>query len=184
MLITFVGTLIMPLQFAVLLGVAISIVLFISQQANRVRLVEMVPTVVGGFPVEQPVPSQLTSRKITVLFTYGSLFYAAAKTLEEDLPAAEDAKQAVVIFTLRGHEELGSTMMGVLDRYTRTIQKNGGQVMLAGLSESVRDQMERTGLLDLIGRENVFLVQPQWGAAANQALEAAQAWLAKTDGSK
>ena len=49
MLITFVATLIMPLQYAVLLGVAISILLFIGQQANRITLVEMVPGA-GGFP--------------------------------------------------------------------------------------------------------------------------------------
>jgi hypothetical protein len=41
--------------------------------------------------------------------------------------------------------------------------------------------MERTGLLKLIGRENVFPEQPQWGAAANQALEAAEAWLETLD---
>ena len=163
MLITFVGTLIMPLQYAVLLGVAISILLFLGQQANRITLVELVPSP-GGFPIEQPAPRQLPSHKITLLFTYGSLFYAAAKTLEEDLPAAEDAKQAVVIFSLRGHEEFGSTMFGVLERYVRTIQNNQGLVMLAGVSETIYHQMERTGLIDLIGRENVFLVQAQWGA--------------------
>ena len=97
MLITFIGTLIMPLQFAVLLGVAISIVLYISQQANRIRLVEIVPQE-GGFPVERPAPEQLPSHEITMLVPYGSLFYAAAKTLEENLPAAENTRRAVVIF--------------------------------------------------------------------------------------
>ena len=58
---------------------------------------------------------------------------------------------------------------------------NGGQLMLAGVSEGVVSQMERTGLLKLIGRENVFPEQPQWGAAANQALEAAEAWLETLD---
>jgi len=53
--------------------------------------------------------------------------------------------------------------------------------MLAGVSEGVVSQMERTGLLKLIGRENVFPEQPQWGAAANQALEAAEAWLETLD---
>jgi SulP family sulfate permease len=176
MLITFVGTLVMPLQFAVLLGVAISILLFILHQANRIRLVELVPAK-GGFPIEQPAPQRLTSQQITLLYPYGSLFYAAAKTLEENLPAAEDARQAVVIFLFRGYEKFGSTMIAVLDRYTGTVQSNGGKVMLAGVSEGVLAQLERTGLLGKIGRENVFLVQPQWGAAASQAYEAAQAWL-------
>ncbi len=49
MLITFVGTLVMPLQFAVLLGVAISILLLVFQQANRIKLVELVPGK-NGFP--------------------------------------------------------------------------------------------------------------------------------------
>lgn len=177
MLITFVGTLIMPLQFAVLLGVAISILLFLFQQANRITLVELVPTP-GGYPIEQPAPRQLASHKITVLYTYGSLFYAAVKTWEENLPIAKNATQAVVIFLLRGHEEFGSTMIEVLDRYTKTIQDNQGLVMLAGISENVREQLDRTGMLDRIGRENVFLAQTQWGSAANQALEAARAWLA------
>ena len=179
MLITFVGTLIMPLQYAVLLGVAISILLFIGQQANRIRLVELVPSP-GGFPIEKPAPRELTSHKITVLHTYGSMFYAAAKTLEEDLPAAENAKQAMVIFSLRGHEEFGSTMFGVLERYTRTIQGNQGQVFLAGVSEKILEQMTHTGLINLIGRENVFIAQAQWGISASQAYEAAEAWLAKT----
>ena len=65
----------------------------------------------GGFPKNPPPDLQLPSRKITFCFTYGSLFYAAAKTLEEVLPAAEEAKQAVVIFILGGgHEEFGSTL--------------------------------------------------------------------------
>jgi SulP family sulfate permease len=180
MLITLAGTLMMPLQYAVLLGVATAILLYLFQGATRIRLVELVP-VKGAFPREQPVSRQLASRRVTALYPYGNLFYAAAKTLEENLPAADAARQAVVIFLLRGYDEFGSTMIGVLDRYTRTIQGNGGKLMLAGVSEDVLAQLERTGLLRLIGRENVFLAQPQWGAAANQALEAAQAWLEALD---
>ena len=176
MLITFVGTLIMPLQFAVLLGVAISIVLYISQQANRIKLVEIIPQA-GGFPLEIPAPAQLESHKITMLFPYGSLFYAAAKTLEENLPAAEGSQNAVVIFLLRGYDQFGSTMIGVLDRYARTVQGHGGKVILAGLSEGVLTQLERTGLLEIIEKESIFMATDEFGMAANQAFEYAQKWL-------
>lgn len=180
MLITFVGTLIMPLQFAVLLGVAISIVLYISQQANRIKLVEIVPQK-GAFPIEKPAPSQLPSYEITMLYPYGSLFYAAARTLEENLPTAEESQKAVVIFLLRGYDEFGSTMIGVLDRYIRTVQDHGGKVILAGLSEGVLSQLERTGLLELIGTDNIFMAQTEFGIAANQAYESAQDWLEAVD---
>jgi sulfate permease, SulP family len=175
--ITFVGTLVMPLQFAVLMGVGLSILLFTFHQANRLELVELVPSKNNPLPVERPAPKKLSDHHVTVLYPYGSLFYAAAKTLEENLPAAEDAREAVVIFVLRGYDNFGSTMITVLDRYNQSLQANGGKVMLAGISPGVFVQLERTGLLDRIGRENVFLVHRQWGVSAYEAYEAAQAWL-------
>jgi SulP family sulfate permease len=177
MAITFIATLVMPLQFAVLLGVSLSVLLFVFHQANRLKLVELVPSEKSVLPVEQPAPKQLSDHKVTVLYPYGSLFYAAAKTFEENLPAADDAKEAVVIFVFRGYDKFGSTMIAVLDRYNQVLQTNGGKLMLAGVSSGVLLQLERTGLLDRIGRENIFLAQPQWGTAATQAYEAALAWL-------
>jgi sulfate permease, SulP family len=177
MLLTLFATLVMPLQFAVLMGVGLSILLFVFHQANRLRLVELVPSGKNALPLEQPAPKQLSSHKVTVLYPYGSLFYAAAKTFEENLPAAEEAKEAVVIFLFRGYDRFGSTMIAVLDRYNQVLQANGGKVLLAGISPGVMVQLERTGLLDSIGRENVFLARQQWGVAAYEAYEAAQAWL-------
>ena len=180
MLITFLGTLVMPLQYAVFMGVAISILLQIGRQADNVKLVELVHGE-GEMPVEQAPPKQLSDSTMTILYVYGSLFYAAAKTLEEVLPEVGNARRPVVIFALRGHDELGSTLMGVFQRYARSIQKNEGIVMFAGVSEHVRKQMERTGLLRLVGPENVFLENKQWGIAAYDAIAAADKWLATND---
>jgi SulP family sulfate permease len=83
----------------------------------------------------------------------------------------------VVIFLLRGYDEFGSTMIGVLDRYARTVQGNVGKVILAGLSEGVLTQLEATGLLELIGKESIFMATDEFGMAANQAFEYAQKWL-------
>jgi SulP family sulfate permease len=179
MLLTLFATLVMPLQFAVMMGVGLSILLFIFHQANRLQLVELVPSNKIALPIEQPAPKRLSDHKVTVLYPYGSLFYAAAKTFEENLPAVDDAKEAVVIFVFRGYDRFGSTMITVLDRYNQVLQTNGGKVMLAGISPGVMLQLERTGLLDRIGRENIFLAQRQWGIAAFEAYEAAQAWLEK-----
>jgi sulfate permease, SulP family len=177
MLITLIGTLVMPLQFAVLMGVGLSIMLFTFHQANRLRLVELIPSKKNALPVEIPVSKQLSPHKVTVLYPYGSLFYAAAKTFEENLPDADHVKEAVVIFLFRGYNTFGSTMIAVLDRYNQTLKANGGKLMLAGISPGVMLQLERTGLLDRIGRENVFLAHQQWGVAAYEAYEAAQEWL-------
>jgi SulP family sulfate permease len=177
MLVTFVATLVMPLQYAVLLGVAISILLFAFQQSNTIKVVEWV---VGetGWPVEKPVPKKLKSEKVTVLFVYGNLFYAAASALENCLPAVDKAHRPVVILLLRGYEDLGSTVGEVLRRYTQALQANGGKLILAGISPVLRNQLQRTAILELIGKENIFPVTKTIGESGNTALRAATDWLA------
>jgi len=179
MLITFGSTLVMPLQYAVLLGVAISILLVVLQQSNTIRIVEWVVED-SGWPVERPAPKQLESGRVTVLYIYGNLFYAAAKTFENSLPAVEGARRAVVILLLRGYEDVGSTVNEVFRRYTQALQTNSGKLILAGLSPALRDQLQRTGMLNLIGEENIFLASETIGESGNAALRAAKDWLAES----
>ena len=72
----------------------------------------------------------LASNQITVLNAYGSLFFAGARNLEEDLPQVEETRNAVVILSLRGHTELGSTFIGVLERYAQALHVHGNTLML------------------------------------------------------
>jgi len=173
---TFLATLFIPLQYAVLVGVAFSIVLYVAQQANQVVVTEWVLKP-EGFPVEQPAPSVLPSRHLTVLQVYGSLFFAAAKNLEEMLPAVENTTRAAVILTLRGRTEIGSTFVTVLRRYNQTLHAHEGNLFLAGVDEAVHNQLAKTGLLKEIGEANVFPATPQLGEALNTAIDAANAWL-------
>ena len=178
MLVTFGSTLVMPLQYAVLLGVAISILLVVFQQSNTLRVVEW-DAQATGWPVERPAPKQLESGSVTVLYIYGNLFYAAADTFEKSLPAVDGSRRAAVILLLRGYEDIGSTVIGVLHRYTQALQANRGKLILAGVSPRLQGQLQRTGMLALIGEENIFLATGTVGEAGNAALRAAEGWLAE-----
>jgi SulP family sulfate permease len=176
--VTFVATLAIPLQFAVLFGVALSILLNTIRQSNKVVVTQWVLQA-QGFPIEQPPPLRLPSQKLTVLHIYGSLFFAAAKNIEEMLPAVDDATRAVVAINLRGKSEIGSTFVTVLQRYSQALQARQGRLMLVGVDPLLRDQLAKTGVLSLIGEDNVFVAEPQLGAALNAAVAAANAWLAQ-----
>ncbi len=179
MLVTFLATLIIPLQFAVLFGVALSILLNTIRQSNKVVVTQWVLQP-QGFPLEQPPPQRLPSHQLTVLHVYGSLFFAAAKNIEEMLPTVGDATHAVVAINLRGKSEIGSTFVTVLQRYARALQAGQGKLMLVGVDPAVRDQLAKTGVLQAIGDDNVFVATPQLGEALNRAVAAADAWLGKT----
>jgi len=49
--------------------------------------------------------------------------------------------------------------------------------MLAGVSSSVIRQLEHTGLMKTIGRENVFVATEQLGEAGLAAWDAAEKWV-------
>ena len=116
-----------------------------------------------------------------MLYIYGNLFYAATTTFEKGLPAVEGTRRAGVILILRGYDDIGSTVIEVLRRYTQGLQANRGKLILAGVSPALRDQLQHTGVLTLIGEENVFLATETIGGAGNAALRAATDWLAKRD---
>lgn len=179
MIVTFVAILVVPLQFAVLFGVALSILLNTVRQSNKVVVTQWVLQA-QGFPLEQPAPGRLPSEDLTILHVYGSLSFAAARNLEEMLPAVGDATRAVVAINLRGKSDIGSTFVTVLQRYCQALQARQGKLMLVGVDPHVRNQLDKTGVLKLIGDENVFVATPQLGEALNQAVAAANAWLGQS----
>ena len=176
MVLTFILTLIIPLQYAVLVGVAFSIILSAVSASNQVRVVKVIPKE-NGFPIEAPVPANLPSNEITMLLINGSVFFAAVQTIEDSLPKAEATDHAVVILGLRGHSEIGSTFITTLWRYLDKLKAHNSKLMIVGIDQDVHEQFLRTGFLDALGEEAVFLVTPQIGEAMNLALAKAKEWL-------
>jgi SulP family sulfate permease len=176
MLITFVFTLILPIQNAVLLGVVLHILLHVFRSAEKVRIERIIPLGDGRY-AEGEQPERIQDGEIMILQPIGSLFFAGAAEFGEDLPEVGNTQGVVVIIRLRDRDEVGSTFIRIVERYTRELQANSCKLMLAGISDRVWEQLEKTELLDLIGPQNVFLAQPRFGAALEEALAAAQAWL-------
>jgi len=176
MSLTLTATLLLPVQQAIILGVAIQIIITIYQAAERMTIVELVPTSDGDFK-EQPAPAHLSSHQIALLRPYGSLFFAAARDFEEEAPTADDSTHAAVIIILRGRQNLGSTAIEVFERYAETLQQNEGRLFLADVSEPVRDQLQRTGALAVIGEENVIPANEYLIASTQAAYDVAAKWL-------
>jgi SulP family sulfate permease len=180
MVFTFVAVLVLPIQTAVFIGVGLQILLHTFRAAERVDIVQIVPLEDEQYE-ENPAPAQLPDGEVTILMPLGSLFFAGAAEFEEDLPSASEARRAVVILRLRGRKEVGSTFLRVIDRYSKTLRKNGGKLMLIGVSPPVYDQLRRTEMLAGLGEENVYLATRVLGGSARQAWADAHMWLLETE---
>ena len=177
MVITFVAALFVPLQYAVLIGVGMAVLLFVFQQSNKITVMawKIEP---GRYPIESAPPAVVPAQRVTVLVPYGSLFYAAAPMFAEQLPeVTTESRHAVVILALRGKKDVGSTLLEVLTRYAAALRQQESKLMLAGVDPSVKEQMERTEVLHQIGHENVFLAQTGVGQALQDAVDDAEKWI-------
>jgi SulP family sulfate permease len=178
MVVTFGLTLVVPLQYAVFVGAALSILMYVSRQSEQVKIMEWVRQP-GELPIEQDAPKEVPPGKTTILIPYGSLFYAATQAFEESLPeVTEDTDRSVVILSLRQRDDLGSTLFVSLERYADSLVARNSRLMLVEISDKTWNQFDSTGHSDIFGRDNLFRSTERPYESAQQALHEAEKWIA------
>jgi sulfate permease, SulP family len=168
-------TLVIPLQYAVLAGVAMSIVLYVARQSNRVTVTRWTFREDSPYPEEGPPPTEVPGGEVVVLTAYGSLFFASAQVVEAQLPqVVESSRGAVVVLRLRGKEDLGSTFIQAVVRYHDALEVAGCHLVLAGVGDRVMHQLDRTGALEILGASNVIPAEASVGKSVHTAISRAQ----------
>lgn len=177
MTVTFLLTMLIPLQIAVLVGVGISVILFVIEQSNRISVKQWIIGDEGRLR-EIDRPDQVGQNEVIVLQPYGSLFFASAPVFEDELPdVTETSNNSVVILRLRGKSDLGSTFMEVVLRYATSLLEVNSKLMLAYQSDRVHDQLQATGVADLLGEENIYESDEWLGATVTRAYRDAEEWI-------
>jgi SulP family sulfate permease len=177
LVVTFVLTMLIPLQYAVLVGVGLSVVLHVVRQSNTVTIRRRVYE--DGHVVETDPPAELPSAQVVVLQSYGSLFFAAAPVFEAALPAVgRDSRNAVVILRLRGRSDLGTTFMDVLRRYALSLAEVGSRLVIVSASERIQEQLAVTGVTAVIGADAIYPGDERVGATLRRAYDDAELWVA------
>ena len=174
---TFALTMLIPLQYAVLAGVGLSVVLHVVRQSNQVTVKRWRLDQEGNL-IETDPPAQLPPNEVVALQPYGSLFFAAAPVLESRLSAPTDAsRNSVVILRLRGHTDLGTTFMDVMYRYGQALTACGSKLVIVSASERIQEQLRVAGIADLIGPENIYPGDERVGATLKRAYADALTWI-------
>jgi sulfate permease, SulP family len=171
---TFAATLLLPVAAAVGIGVALSLLLQLNQEALDLTVVQLVPRDDGRFESREP-PAVLTGAAVTILDVYGSLLYAGARTLQVRLPQPGEARAPVVVLRLRGRTSLGATFAKVTADYAGQLAACGGRLYLSGLEPSVAAQLRRTGHVN--GPVRTFQATPVIGESTWAAYLDAESWL-------
>lgn len=182
MAITFVLTLLIPLQFAVLVGVGISVILFVIQQSSRLTTRRVVFRDGGGLEEVEP-PDEVPAGEVVVLQPYGALFFATAVKLLQQLPAVTPrSRGSVVVVRIRGTDDAGVTVLDALADYARSLRAVGSKLVVVSDSARIVRQIRVTGAVRSIGSDNVYRGTSVVGETVRRAHDEAVAWIAGRSG--
>ncbi|MCP4898131.1 MAG: SulP family inorganic anion transporter, partial [bacterium] len=156
---TFLSTLVLPLEFAVLAGVLLSLAIYVYQ-SSLPRVFPVVPDDVFRHFVHRPgVPA---CPQVAVFGIHGSLFFGAAAHVEDELLRnhAENPGQHILLLRMHGVHECDLSGVEALEAVTETYRANGGDVFVVRVREPVLEVMKRSGFEEFLGLDH-FLAQEQ-----------------------
>ena len=180
--VTFVLTMLIPLQYAVLVGVGISMILFIINQSNQIVIKRWLVDADGDLR-EVDAPADVPADEVVVLQPYGSLFFASAPVFEEQLPnVTDETHNSAVVLRLRGRSDLGSTFMDVLLHYAEALRIQKSKLMLVSADKDMHAQLEVARVTDAVGSQNIYTSDEWVGRTLKQAYADATEWVADHEG--
>jgi len=173
---TLLGTWILPLDQAILLGVGISLVLFL-RRARHLVISEM--RLDGDGRLVEAVDGRGERYEgVRILHVEGQLFFAAARELEFSLnQLIADPEVHVLILRLKRTQGLDLTTAEVLVAASARLQASGRHLFLVGMRPATMASLHRSGAVEHIGDDNLFPTQRRWFAATEDAVTAARAIL-------
>ena len=148
MMLTWMVTIFFDLVLAVEVGLIAAGALFIKRMSElnlgKIPETEAFPP---GIPLE-------LSKQISVYRVDGPVFFGAAERFVTFLRDEPDVKYLVL--RLRYVPNMDTTGLVALQDIYQDLQRHDCRLLLSGLQPEVQNLLERTGLMDKIGRENCF----------------------------
>ncbi|WP_405066490.1 SulP family inorganic anion transporter [Kribbella sp. NBC_01510] len=172
---TFCATLFLPIAAAVGIGVSLSLLLQLNQEASDLKVVQLTPIGDGRWS-EHPAPARLPSYRATVVDVYGSLLYAGSRTLQAKLPDPAGAEAPTVVLRMRGRTAVGATFVKVVEDYAAALDAVGGRLYLSGVDHAVAKLLRRTDRTGASEPVGVFEATEVVGESTTQALREAESW--------
>lgn len=158
--ITFVSGLFFPLYFAIFLGVATSIILFL-RKASSPMLVEYSFKPDGQLFQLEDIRDR-PSPNISIVHVEGDLFFGASELFQEQIRrVCTDPRLKIVILRLRNAYHLDATSVMELEELIRYLRETDRHLIISGARRDVFKVVKDSGLLEVMGRENFFVTSAQ-----------------------
>jgi len=159
LVLTFLSGVFVSLEFCILAGVMLSLLLYLNR-TSRPALVALVPeTGAGGLRRFVPSGDDVTGcPQLLVLRVDGSLFYGAIEHVRDrllDLTGSPGQPRHLLLLG-DGINLMDIAGAHLIEAEARRLAAAGGGLYLAALKAPVREMLERSGALEVLGSGHVF----------------------------
>lgn len=181
LVVTLLATLLMPLHVAIFIGVATSVVLYL-RKAARPMLVEYTFNHEGDL-TEREAASPRQFPQISIVHVEGELFFGAAELFRTQIQrTVSDPNLRVIILRMKNARHLDATSVMALEELVGFLRSKNRHLIISGASKSVYRVLRDSRMIEVIGRENLFVGSAQNpNLSTRNALKRAQQLLGTKD---
>jgi SulP family sulfate permease len=153
---TFLATIVLSLDFAILAGVVFSLAMFIVR-SSLPRVYPVVPDPTYRHFIQEP--SLPVCPQLGIMNIRGPLFFGAVYHIEEELRHNHERHpgQRSLVLRMHGVDMCDVSGVEMLESTVKTYRERGGDVYLVRLRRPVFDLLDHSGFLDRsLGRDHVL----------------------------
>ena len=160
MAITFITTLLLPLQFAVLFGIMASFAVYILRTSTP-RVFPVVPN--KSFEHLEYQPERESCPQMAIFDLHGDLYFGATNYIEDKIIGYmnQHPEQRFLILRMNNVNQCDISGIHALEGIVRRYRKRGGNVILNGTQPNIMALMRGTGFYEYLGEQNFIFDEKQ-----------------------
>jgi len=158
LVVTFLSTLFLHLEFAIYIGILLSLILYLQSSAKP-RIVNVAPMVKNN--IRQFRNSELNDLdecpQLKILRIDGSMFFAAIEHVRKKLEEINQSGVHHILIIATGINIIDISGAELLINFSDKLKKSGGCLYLCTLNKTVRDFLAQGEYDKKFGRQNIFV---------------------------
>ncbi len=150
-LVTMICTVIFDLTVAVIVGVAVSFLIFVAK-SSKIEI--NFSRVENAKLKESQEDVEKAHRNAFVTYITGSIFFGNAAKIREALETIDSYEE--IIFSLRGVSAIDTSGAQTLYELCEELKDSNIRVAFCGVQKGVREMLERAGIVELLGEDAFY----------------------------
>jgi SulP family sulfate permease len=155
---SFVSTLFLPLQFAVLVGILLSFAVYVMRTSVP-RVIPVLPS--AGYRHFTPQEARHPCPQMGILDILGDLYFGAVQHVDEAIHNLMEAYPSQRFLLLRMHsvDQIDISGVHALEAVVRSYREQGGDVYMMRTQKPIMDLLRSTEFYDTLGEDHFLSYQ-------------------------